>query len=56
MTHFPQPTARLQALSVYANRMRVIGIKATVVQMLQDGRTDSDVRTCLYSAGFVLRK
>lgn len=47
MAYFPQPQVRLQSLSVYLDRARVIGIKAVAAQMYRDGKPIDDVRAVL---------
>lgn len=47
MSRFPQPSQRLQSLSVYARRMQVIGVAAVALQMYKDGKPISDVQQAL---------
>lgn len=47
MSYFPQPSQRLQSLSVYARRMQVIGVHAVALQMYKDGKPIADVQQVL---------
>lgn len=47
MAYFPAPADRLQSLSVYVARCKVIGTQAVVLQMVRDGKPLSDARAVL---------